>query len=143
MKCKNLISDLAAAFFISTTLITIGSAIIGSVYLKEVTFGYYAFFSPPLIGVLSSLLGIVSYSRRELSVVEAIVRKGLHLFLIEVMIFGLNYASGVCFSPELSVILALFIMLVFVSVHVITWLNDKRVADAFNRELELFQKGKN
>lgn len=143
MKCKNLISDLAAAFFISTTLITIGSAIIGSVYLKEVTFGYYAFFSPPLIGVLSSLLGIVSYSKRELSVVEAIVRKGLHLFLIEAMIFGLNYASGVRFSPELSVILALFIMLVFVSVHVITWLNDKRVADAFNRELEFFQKGKN
>ncbi len=143
MKYKNVISDLAAAFFISTTLITLGSAIIGSIYLKEVTFGYYAFFSPPLIGLSSSLLGFVGYSKRELSVSEAIVRKGLHLFLIEAMIFGLNYVSGVRFSPGFSIILALFIVFVFVSVNVITWLNDKRVADAFNKELEFFQKGMN
>ncbi|TCL56554.1 DUF3021 family protein [Kineothrix alysoides] len=143
MKYKNVISDLAASFFISTTLITLGSAIIGSLYLKEVTFGYYAFFSPPLIGLLSSLLGFVGYSKREFSVSEAIARKGIHLFLIEAMIFGLNYASGVRFSPGFSIILALFIVFVFVSVNVIIWLNDKRVADAFNKELEFFQKGMN
>lgn len=140
MKSKHILFDMAIAFFVSTTLITVGSGIIGSIFLKEITFGYSVFLGPPLIGLLSSFLSIVSYSKKELSTAQIIVRRGLHLFMIEIMIFGLNYFAGVVFELWLAFILATFIMLVFIAVYVIIWLNDKRVAKEFNKELELFQR---
>lgn len=140
MKGKHILSELVTAFFISTTLITLGSGILGSIYFKEASFGYESFLSPPIFGLLSSFFGLVSYSRKELSIAQAVLRKGIHLLLIEAMIFGLNYFSGVIFTPGFSVILAIFIMFIFIAVHVIVWLNDKWTANAFNKELELFQK---
>lgn len=140
MKGKNIVFDMAMAFFVSTTLITIGSGVIGSIFLKEVTFGYSVFLGPPLIGLLSSFLSIVSYSKKELSTAQIMVRRGLHLLMIEMMVFGLNYFAGVVFELWFALILAAFIMLVFVSVYVIIWLNDRKVAEEFNLELEAFQK---
>lgn len=140
MKSKNILFDIVMAFFISTTLITIGSGIIGSIFLKEVTFGYSVFLGPPLIGLLSSFLSIISYSKKELSTAQIMVRRGLHLLMIEMMVFGLNYFAGAVFELWFALILATFIMLVFIAVYVIIWLNDKRVAEEFNKELEIFQR---
>ena len=127
------------AFFISTTFITIGSGIVGSIYFKDAVIGNEAFFGPPIIGLLTSFISIVNYSKKELSMRQAIVRKVIHLFLIEGLILGLNYLSGVNFTPQLFIVVALVIMLIFLSVHVIIWLNDKRMANDFNKELEHFQ----
>lgn len=140
MKSKNILSDMVMAFFVSTTLITIGSGIIGSIFLKEVTFGYSVFLSPPLIGLLSSFLSIISYSKKELSTTQIMVRRVIHLLIIEMMVFGLNYFAGVVFDLWFAVILAAFIMLIFISVYAIIWLNDKRIAKAFNEELVIFQR---
>lgn len=140
MKSKNILSDMVMAFFVSTTLITIGSGIIGSIFLKEVTFGYSVFLSPPLIGLLSSFLSIISYSKKELSTAQIMVRRVIHLLIIEMMVFGLNYFAGVVFDLWFAVILAAFIMLIFISVYAIIWLNDKRIAKAFNEELVIFQR---
>lgn len=141
MKSKNRLSELVMAFFVSTTFITLGSGIIGMIYFKDITLGYEDFLMPPLFGLLSSLLGYVNYSKKELSIAQAVIRKGLHLLLIEGMIFGLNYVSGYTFTLNIAIILAILILLIFVSVHVVIWLNDKRMASTFNKELELFQKG--
>lgn len=140
MKSKNILSDIVMAFFVSTTLITIGSGIIGSIFLKEVTFGYSVFLSPPLIGLLSSFLSIISYSKKELSTAQIMVRRVIHLLIIEIMVFGLNYFAGMVFDLWFAVILAAFIMLIFISVYAIIWLNDKRIAKAFNEELVIFQR---
>ncbi len=139
MKSKNILSGFIMPFFISTTFITIGTGIVGIIYFRDVAIGYDAYLSPPIIGLLTSLLSIVNYSKKELSIAQVIVRKVIHLLLIEGLIFGLNYLSGVTFTPQLYIIIALSIMLIFVSVHVIIWLNDKSMANDFNKELEYFK----
>lgn len=140
MKNKNIVIELVMVFFTCTSLITIGTGIIGTIYLKEASLSYSAFFGPPVIGFISSLLGFINYSKKELTVARIILRRGIHLLLIEGMIFGLNYLSGVTFTLKFAIIIAVLIMLIFVLVHVIIWINDKRMSDIFNKELENFQK---
>lgn len=139
MNNKSILSELIRVFFITTTLITIGSGVVGMIYFKDVTIGYDAFLSPPLFGFLTSLLSIVNYSKKEMSISEAVIRKGIHLLLIEGMILGLNYSVNGSLTPYFYLTLAVAIMLIFVSVHVIIYLSDQKMSTDFNRELEIFQ----
>ena len=140
MKNKNIVSELIRIFFVTTTLITIASGVVGILYFKEATIGYESFLSPPLFGFLSSLISIVNYSKKEMSISQAVIRKVIHLLLIEEMILGLNYnANGNNLAPQFYLILAVVTMLIFVSVGVIIYMNDKKMSENFNRELILFQ----
>ena len=97
------------------------------------------FFSPPLFGFLSVLLGGVTKSKKELSVRQILFRRAIHLLLIEGMVFGLNYLSDHTFEPVVTWTLAISIAFIFVAVYVIMWLNDQRSAALFNEKLKLYQ----
>ena len=103
-------------------------------------FGYEAFLTPPLFGFLSALTGLVTKSRKELSVKQTLFREFLQLLLIEAMVFGANYFWGAGFEWELSVTLAICIAVIFVLVYVVLWLNNRNSAKAFNKKLVEFQK---
>lgn len=128
------------AFMICTTCITILEGIAGMILYPDQKLGFDAFFSPPLFGFCSVLLGVVTYSKKELSVKQVLIRRGLHLLLIECLIFGVNYAVGNYFEPLHFFALAAAIALVFVTVYVVLWLNDKRSAEMFNEQLKRYQK---
>ena len=128
------------AFMVCTTCITILEGGVGMILYPEQKFGYDAFFSPPLFGFCSVLLGFVRYSKKELSVKQVWVRRGIHLLLIEGLIFGVNYAAGIIFEPLVGTLLAAAIALVFVTVYVVLWLNDKRSAAMFNEQLKRYQQ---
>lgn len=127
-------------FFIVTACVTILSGILGMVFMPDVRFGYEAFLSPPIFGFLSALSGVVTMSRKELSVGQMLFREFLQLLLIETMVFGVNYVFGTTFTWELNITLALSIAVIFILVYVILWLNDRRSAMAFNAKLVEFQK---
>lgn len=140
MKIKKRLSEMIMAFFVSTTLICILEGIFGMIFFPEVKTDYGAFFSPPLFGFCSVILGLVTQSKKEPSVRQVLFRLGLHLLLIEGLVFGLNFASGNIFTPFVSVILALSVALIFVAVHVILWMNDQRSAMQFNECLKRYQQ---
>lgn len=140
MKGKGECIEFMLVFFIVTACITILSGFLGIIFLPETQFGYEAFLSPPLFGLLSALSGLVTKSRRELSVKQALFREFLQLLLIEAMVFGANYMFGSGFEWELSVTLAIGIAVIFVLVYVVLWLNDRRSAMEFNARLAEFQK---
>ena len=108
-------------------------------FFAEDKFGWEAFFSPPLFGFLSVLLGMVTKSKRELSVKEILFRRALHLLLIELLIFGMNYETGMQFDVLFSVTLAFSVAAVFVAVYVVMWLNDRKSAALFNEKLKEYQ----
>lgn len=135
-------SELLIDFCVCTTCITILEGTIGMLFFPEEQLSYGAFFSPPLFGAISVFLGLVTYSKKELSVKQVLLRRGIHLLLIEGMVFGLNYAAGVVFQPMVSAVLAIGIALVFVTVYVIIWLNDRRSAELFNQKLKEYQAAK-
>lgn len=111
----------------------------GVLFYPEERLDYGAFFSPPVFACVSVLFGIVTWSKKELSMRQILVRRVFHLLLIEGMIFGLNYAAGTVFPINVSVVLALGIAIVFVAVYVILWLNDKKSARLFNEKLKEYQ----
>lgn len=141
MKEENIVRELLTAFFVATVCIDLLMGVVGVIFEPEIRFGYDAYFSPPFFGFCSALLGIVTHSVKELSVRQVIVRRGIHLLLIEFMVFGLNYyVNGIFFEPLLSFVLAFSIFVVFVLVYVIIWLNDRMSAAVFNSKLKEFQE---
>lgn len=140
MKNKSDFMEPIIAFMVCTTCITILEGVVGMILYPEQKFGYDAFFSPPLFGFCSVLLGVVTYSKKELSVRQVLIRRGIHLLLIEGLIFGVNYAAGIVFESMSILILAAAIALVFVTVYVVLWLNDKRSAEMFNEQLKRYQR---
>lgn len=140
MKVKELWLQFILVFFIVTGCITILSGVLGMIFLPDVRFGYEAFLSPPIFGFLSALSGVVTKSRKELSMRQMLFREFLQLLLIEIMVFGVNYVFGTTFTWELNIALALGIAVIFILVYVILWLNDRRSAMIFNAKLVEFQK---
>ena len=128
------------AFLVCTACITILEGGVGMILYPEQKFGYDAFLSPPLFGFCSVLLGIVTYSKKELSVKQVLIRRGIHLLLIEGLILGVNYVAGIIFEPLVFWMLVAAIALVFVTVYVVLWLNDKRSAAMFNEQLKRYQQ---
>ena len=140
MKVKELWLEFILVFFIVTGCITILSGVLGMIFLPDMRFGYEAFLSPPIFGFLSALSGVVTKSRKELSMWQMLFREFLQLLLIEIMVFGVNYVFGTTFTWELNITLALGIAVIFILVYVILWLNDRRSAMIFNAKLVEFQK---
>lgn len=140
MKSKGEVIEFVMTFFVVTACITMLSGFLGCFFLPDVKFGYEAFFSPPLFGLLSALTGLVTKSRKELSIGQMLFRLFLQLLLIEAMVFGANYMCGTIFEMRLNITLALAIAIIFVLVYVIMWLNDQRSAILFNQKLIEFQQ---
>lgn len=139
MRIKTMISEFMMAFFVCTACITILEGVIGMLFFPKMRFGYDAFFSPPIFGFFSVLFGLVTKSRKELSVKQMLFRMAIHLLLIEILVFGLNYLSGMVFEPLVRVVLALSIALIFAAVYLVMWINDRKNAVLFNEKLKLYQ----
>ena len=140
MKHKTTAADMLISFCICTTLICLLQGVMGVLFFPEMQLGAGAYFGPPLFGFLSVLLGMVTYSSKELTIRQVMARRAIHLALIEGMIFGLNYLAGNVFSVLLSIILAVAIAAVYILVYVILWIDDLRSAWAFNEKLKEFQE---
>lgn len=140
MKNRHIFTEFIIVFCVITTAIIILETILGTVYLPNVTFGFEGYISPVLFGFLSAVITFIGKSSRELSVKEVIFREGIQLFLIEAMVFGVNYLAGNVFAKELNIALAISIALIYVIVYLILWLNDRRSAMIFNEELKKYQK---
>lgn len=139
MRTNSRLSEMVMAFFVCTTCISLLEGVLGMLFFPEVELDYGAFFAPPLFGLFSVLLGFVNYSKKELSVRQVLLRRLLHLILIEGLVFGLNHTSGITFTSTYACVLAFSIALVYISVHVVLWFEDKRSAKLFNERLKEYQ----
>lgn len=143
MKHKNKLVDMMMSFFVCTACITILEGIIGMIFFPQAVFGYDAFFSPPLFGIFSVLFGIVNYSKKELSVLQVLFRRFLHLLLIEGLVLGLNYMTGALSDFLFFFVLAFSVAVVFILVYVVMWLGERRSAMQFNEQLKIYQSRQN
>lgn len=140
MNGKSKFSEEVMSFFVCTTMITLLEGVLGMIFFPDVQLRYDAFFSPPFFGALSVLFGVVTWSKKELSIKQLLIRRLIHLGLIEAMVFGLNYLAGVIFPLKVSITLALGIAVVFVVVYVVLWLIDRKSARDFNHKLKEYQE---
>ena len=140
MKYKSKLIEELISFCICTTCITILEGVMGVLFFSDVLVDYGAFFSPPIFGALGVLLGVVTISKKELTVKQVLIRRTIHLLLIEIVVFGLNYLVGVTFPPIVGITLAIGIAIVFILVYLICWLDERRCANDFNQMLKSYQE---
>lgn len=142
---RELLTHTGMVFFISTTCICMLEGIYGSIFMKEYTLDFGAFFSPPLFGVISAVLSLLTNLRRSKipSTRESVLRSVILLAAIEVVVFGLNYLTGTVFNASQTVILLISIAVIYILVcAVLHWIDLKSARD-FNEGLKKFQMKQN
>lgn len=127
------------SFFVSVTCICAAMAVIGMVFEPDVRFGYEAFLSPILFGAIASFPLLVKYSKNELSVKQAIIRNILHFVLLEVLILSVLLFEGLLTGLSMAVSLAVSIFIIYLTVNLFLWVNDKKAAADFNNALKKLQ----
>ena len=140
MNNQSKLSEFIMSFCICTTGITLLEGLLGMLLYPNELLPYKAFFSPPLFALFSVVLGFVTVSKQELTIKQVLIRRAIHLILIELMVFGLNYAEGYVYPLKEAIVLAVGIAAVFVAVYVVLWLIDRRSAKQFNEQLKRYQQ---
>ncbi len=126
-------------YFIITTCVTAAIAVLGMSADPAARFGYEAYFSPLIFGLISIVPSFVTYSRRELSFRRALFRKVLHVILIEALMVVFGIWAGLIQSAEEAAFFALTVFIVYIAVNLISWLLDKKEAGEINKTLKSLQ----
>lgn len=128
------------SYFLVVAGITAATGIVGSIYMPHETFGYQAFLSPFLFGLVAVIPSLVTYSRKELSIKQMFFRFVLHFLLLEVMILCFAFLAGLLQSPSIAVSLFLSVLIIDLTVRLVMWLNDRHLAGELNNALKEMQK---
>lgn len=126
-------------FFIITTLITIVMGVMGLIWERDRLLTYEVMFSPVIIGFISVLPSIVMYSKKELTLRQIVIRKVLHLFLLEIELIAFSKIVGI-WNKVIGLPFVVSILIVAVLVQVFLWLIGLQRANTITNELKAFQK---
>ena len=139
MSLKAFLKRCLMEYFIITTCVTAAIAILGLSLDPAAKIGYEGYFSPLIFGLVSLIPSIVTYSRKELSFHQTLIRKFLHLTLLETMLIVFGHWAGVlhAFADTASFALAVFI--VYLAVHLVNWYLDSKEASEINSTLKVLQ----
>lgn len=139
MTKKEFAIKLLNMFFIVTTLITIVMGIMGLIWERDRLLTYEVMFSPVIIGFISVLPSIVMYSKKELTLRQLVIRKVLHLFLLEIELIAFSKIMGI-WNKVIGLPFVVSILIVAVLVQVFLWLIGLQRANTITNELKAFQK---
>lgn len=141
MRGKEFFKSILLSFFIIVTLINIAMFVLGSIFQPELRFGYNAFLSPLIYGLISIIPCMVMYSKKELTVKKLIIRKIIQLLSIEgilgLLVFG--FQSPQKENTQLMVSFSISIFVIYVLEHLISWLLDVQTAKRMTEDLQHYQ----
>lgn len=142
MRFKEFIKSTCATYFILVTLINLVIFVLGIIYRPEQRFGYDAFLAPLVYAFLGILPMCIMYSKKEMTLVQILIRKILQLILLEVLLieFGFGHANFTKDNSELIVSFAVSVFVIFVLVHVISFALDTQQARQMTLDLLSYQK---
>ena len=142
MEFKRFLVSKLILFFTLSTLIAVAVSLIGSAYDSGASLGYDALLAPIRYAALCLLPTLVTWSRRELSTRELLVRKALMLVLLEAVILLLSFRSSAIDTGRVQVVLAIAgsVLVIFVLANLFTWLRESAEAKKMNADLEKFQQ---
>jgi hypothetical protein len=127
-------------YFIIVTGINVAMAILGLNFEANKTIGYEAFFSPLIIGAIAVLPSVVMYSTKELSLRQMLLRRGVHLAVLELTLTVFGFLAG--FFADITLLLPFIVtvLLVYVFTLVFRWILDNRTAKEINKGLRRLQE---
>lgn len=139
MSFKAFLKKCLMEYFIITTCVTAAIAILGLSLDPAAKFGYEAYFSPLIFGLVSLVPSFITYSRRELSFRQALVRKVLHAIVLEAMLIAFGFWAGILHGAAAASFFGLAVFIVYLAVNLISWQLDKKDAGEINKTLKSLQ----
>lgn len=139
MSFKSFLKKCIGQYFIITTCITAATGILGMNLEPEARFGYEAYFSPLLFGLISVLPSFAMYARKELSFHQMLIRKIIHVLLLEALLIVFGVTAGLLHNLTDSISFAIAVFAVYLIVSVISWQLDLKEAGEINNTLKSFQ----
>ena len=137
MDYKEMAREILESFFIIFTCTIMVSTIYVGMLGSDIVFTR-DIFGTFVISVLTSLAGIVTYSKRELKRAETFFRHAIHFALI--MIIGLGaatYMGWILWSIPITVFrFSGMIVGIYVSVYAIIFYQSKKLTDKMNEKLK-------
>lgn len=141
MSGKEFFKDVLNTYFIVVTLVVVSTFLLGMIFQPDQQFGYEAFLSPLIYGFFGVLPMLIMYSKKELSIKQILVRKVIQLIVLEgILLFVGFYASGLTIKnlPTLTGF-ALSVFIIYILVHVISFILDYNQASKMNESLKELQ----
>ena len=139
MSFKHFLKRCLMEYFIITTCVTMAIAILGLSMDPAAKFGYESYFSPLIFGLVSLVPSFATYSRRELSIRQALLRKVLHIIMLEVLLIVFGFWAGIIHDTADASFYGLTVFIVYMAVNLISWKIDKKDATEINKTLKSLQ----
>lgn len=141
MSFKEYLKSTLSSFFIIVTFVNLAMFVLGSVFRPTDKFGYEAFLSPIVYGLISLVPVLLMYSKRELTLKQQILREFFKLIAIEaaLVLFAFGMDNLLAENTLLVVCFMISVAVIFVLVNVVEWLLDLRTAKQLNLNLKDFQ----
>lgn len=139
MSLKAFLKRCLMEYFIITTCVTAAIGILGLSLDPAAKIGYEGYFSPLIFGLVSVVPSIATYSRKELTLRQTLVRKFLHFTLLEAMLIAFGHWAGVLQGFGDTIYFAVAVFIVYLAVNLISWHLDSREAGEINKTLKALQ----
>ena len=126
-------------FFIITTFVTAAIAVLGQTLDPTASFGYDAFYSPLIFALISVVPSLLTYSRKELSLRQMLLRKFLHFTLLVGLLILFTKYAGILDNVSDAARFALTVLIVYLGVNLVNWQLDSKRARQINKNLKAIQ----
>ena len=141
MKLKEFVKSAFASYFIIVTLVNVATLVLGSIFRPEQRFGYEAFLAPLLYGALGLIPVFIMYSPKELTIKQIVTRKMAQLIVLEFILALAGFGRENLKAENLALIasFALSVFIIYMLVHVISWVLNLEMARQLTMDLHSYQ----
>lgn len=142
MHGREFINSMLTSYFTLVTLISIFMLVFGMYFYPDASFGYVAYAFPLIYGACGVLTEVVMYSKRELTVMEFLVRKVIQLVLVEMLVLVVVFGGRDIPAEEADVIVTtgIGIMVIYVVAHVVDFIQKCLSARKMTEDLMKLQQ---
>ena len=142
MHGREFVNNILHSYFTLVTLISIFMLIFGMHFYPDESFGYTAYAFPLIYAACGILPEVVMYSKRELSVVEFVIRKVIQLALVELLVLVAVFGGKDIPAEERGVIIVtgIGIFIIYIVSHIVDWIQKTLSARKMTEDLIKLQQ---
>ena len=140
MKTTEYVKKIIQNFFIIFAASIIILTILRQFYHPEMSFDLKSIYTIMSFSLIGALTGLILYSPHTISEKNMRIRLAFHFFALETILISLGAIFGIVNSASSLLILALEIAIIYFIVRLLSWQNNKKVAEEINEKLKSFKK---
>lgn len=140
MELKDFLKRRLLGFLLIQAGITISIGVIGLLMPSAKGLSPVAFFMPFIYALFCVLPSFVTYSRKELSIKQTIIRKVIEFILIEAVILLISYLIGALINSFMWVAIAISVAVIYIGNTLISYFILKNDAQAMTKKLRNLKK---